>query len=127
MIKHYIDIDDAWGVIFIYGFGRSDIDEMIAIMDSFGMRERQIDEALDVLFDINTGMTISRADLRMSVVFIGKQDSIEQFADSVTHEIDHIQDAICDYYDVPLGSERAAWTQGYIARGIMRALAQNCE
>lgn len=126
MIKHYVDIDTAWGVIFCYAFDESDIDEMIAIMDSFGMYSDEIQEAILVLLGgTNNAMTISRPDLTMSVVFVGDAESIEQFMDSVAHEIDHVQDSICRFYDVPFGSEDAAWLQGYLMRGITRSLIED--
>lgn len=35
------------------------------------------------------------------------------------HEIDHVQRDVCEYYDVNLGSERAAWLQGYLGREML--------
>lgn len=122
MKQKYVDIDDAWGFLFIYDFDFLDADEMAAIMDSFGLSEHNIRKSMRILFGKNTGMTISRDDLRMSVIFVGDATSVEQFADTIAHEIDHVQSAICEYYDVPYGSEDAAWTQGYIARQIMTAI-----
>lgn len=122
MKQEYVDIDGAWGFLFIYDFDLLDVDEMAAIMDSFGLSRNNIRKSMRILFGENTGMTISRDDLRMSVIFVGEATSVEQFADTIAHEIDHIQSAICEYYDVPYGSEDAAWTQGYIARQIMSAI-----
>ena len=122
MKQKYVDIDDAWGFLFIYDFDFLDADEMAAIMDSFGLSEHNIRKSMRILFGKNSGMTISRDDLRMSVIFVGDATSVEQFADTIAHEIDHVQSAICEYYDVPYGSEDAAWTQGYIARQIMTAI-----
>ena len=119
MITRYIEIpEDKWGILFIYDFDIMDADEMGGIMDSFGLSEDRINDAIRILLGVNAGMTISRNDLRMSVIFVGVASSIEQFADTIAHEVDHVQTAICDYYDVPYGSEDAAWTQGYIIRCI---------
>lgn len=125
MITHYIDVADKWGVLFIYDFDWNDVDEMAAIMDSFGMSERNIRKSMRILFDKNTGMTVSREDLRMSAIFVGCPTSVEQFADTIAHETDHVQSAICDYYNVPYGSEDAAWLQGYIIRGIAHEIKKD--
>lgn len=58
----------------------------------------------------------------MSVVCIGNATSLEQWWDTLSHEIDHLQDAIMQYYDVSSGTEEAAWLQGYIMRLIVKAL-----
>lgn len=125
MIKHYIDVDSAWGVVLCYDFDLLDMDEMAAIMDSFGVEEEEIHEAMHVLLGINSGMTISRSDITMSVVFISKASSLEQFLDTLAHELDHVQDAVCRFYDVPQGSEDAAWLQGYLMRGASHCLARD--
>lgn len=125
MKRHYVDIDGYWGIIFIYAYDFMDIDELAAILDSFGASERGIREAMPILYSTNSGMTISRSDLTMSVVIISEATSVEQFMDTLTHEIDHVQDAIDKLYGVEQGSEESAWLQGYIMRGISRALKED--
>lgn len=58
----------------------------------------------------------------MSVMCIGDATSMEQWWDTLSHEIDHLQDAIMEYYGVQSGTEDAAWLQGYIMRLIVRAM-----
>lgn len=40
----------------------------------------------------------------------------------MSHEIDHLQEAVMEYYDVKPGTEDAAYLQGYIMRAIVKAL-----
>jgi len=51
----------------------------------------------------------------MSVVCIGWTTSRAEWHSSIVHEIDHVQRDICEYYDVSLGGETAAYLQGYLA------------
>lgn len=126
MKTHYIEIPkDRWGIIFIYDFDILDADEMAAIMDSFGLPDKKIRHSMRVLQEENTGMAISRADLRMSVIFVSKASSIEQFADSVSHEALHVTRAILDYYGIPCDNEDESWTLGYIVRQIARAVKED--
>lgn len=125
MKKHYIDIDGYWGVIFLYDYDLMDMDEIAAILDSFGLSERKIRKAMPVLYGVNSGMTVSRADLTMSVIIVSNATSMEQFFDTIAHEIDHVQDAVDMFYGVRQGSEDSAWLQGYIMRGITNALLKN--
>lgn len=123
MRTHYIEIgDNEWGVLLFYDFDYADRTEMSAIMDSFGVYDAEIRRALNVLFDPNSGMTISRPDLRMSAMFISDATSVEQFIDTVAHEIDHVQSAICDYYGIDYGGEDAAWLQGFLAQKVAEKL-----
>ena len=125
MKTHYIDIDGYWGVLFIYDYDMFDMDEIAAILDSFGVSERKIREAMPILYSTNTGMTVSRMDVTMSVIFVSRASSVEQFMDTVAHEVDHVQDAIDAYFGVRQGSEDSAWLQGYIMRGITKSLKED--
>ena len=122
MKKHYIDIDGYWGVLFIYDYDLLDVEEIEAILDSFGVDEREIRMAIPILYGVNSGMAVSRSDLTMSVIFVSQATSTEQFYDSIAHEIDHIKYAIDKHYGVEQGSEDSAWLQGYIMRGVASAL-----
>lgn len=53
---------------------------------------------------------------------IGHASDKAQWWDTLTHEIDHLQSAILDYYDVDYGTEDAAWLQGYLMRKIVEAV-----
>ncbi len=79
----------------------------------YGVSERT---AMRILSRPDTGMTVTKPLLNMSVVFISRATSRGQWVDTVMHEIDHVQSAICDYYGVEPGSEDAAYLQGYLAR-----------
>lgn len=125
MKKRYIDIDGYWGIVFCYDFDFLDVDEMGAIMNSFGVSDKEISMAIRILLGINTGMTISRHDLTMSVVFVSESSSLEQFMDSISHEIDHVQESILEHYMIPQGSEDGAWLQGYIMRKMTNILKKD--
>lgn len=58
----------------------------------------------------------------MSVMCIGGATDDDQWWDTLDHKIDHLQDAIMQYYDISSGTEDAAWLQGYIMRLIVKAM-----
>jgi hypothetical protein len=58
----------------------------------------------------------------MSVMVISNASSVEQWLDTLVHEIDHLQGAICRYYDVELDTEEAAYLQGYIMKQCVNAM-----
>lgn len=127
MRSEYIDIRGKWGIVICYDLDWSDEDDMIAYMQSLGSSERDAIRAVDVLFGaLNTGLCVSNLALRMSLIFVGEADSTEQWWDTLTHELYHAQNAICDYYGVETGSEDAAWTMGYLMRKAVEQIATPC-
>ena len=127
MQTKYIDVKGKWGVIVCYDIRRLDEYEMRQSMIAFGMRGERLDKATDVLlFHENTGMCISRDDIRMSLIFIGHATSEEQHWDTFIHELYHASSAICDYYGVPHGGEDFAWTIGYLTRKAVELTAPPC-
>lgn len=70
----------------------------------------------------NSAFTYTNTRKRMSVVCIGWATTEGQWWDSVTHELDHLQNIIMRYYDVECGSEEAAYLQGYLMRGIISVI-----
>lgn len=127
MKTRYIDVDGAWGVVLCYDLKRLDEYEMRQAMMAFGLRGARLDKPVDILlFHENTGMCISRDDVRMSLIYIGNATSDEQWWDTVSHELFHAQQAILDYYDVPNHTEDAAWTMGYLMRKTVEIVGEPC-
>lgn len=122
MEKHYIDIDGRWAFVFAYDIGEEELEDIGCWLRALGCGAKRIGKALRVATATNCGFTFSNPDLKMSVMVISNASSPEQWWDTLDHEIDHLQDAICRYYDVPLGTEEAAYLQGYIMRGIFSSL-----
>lgn len=128
MTADYIDVDGYWGVILCHDFRRMDEYEMRQAMISFGLRGSKLDEAIEVLlYHKNKGLCVSRDDLRMSLVFISEATGGDQWWDTCAHEVlYHVACAIFDYYEVPYGSEDAAWTVGYLMRKAVQLLGEPC-
>lgn len=119
MTKHYIDIVKKWAVILAYDVDVADLDELASWLDALGCSRKDREKAIRIALGVNSGFTYSNSDLRMSLVVVSDATDESQWWDTLVHEVDHVQSAICDYYDVPLGSEAAAWTQGYIMRKMI--------
>lgn len=122
MFKHYLDIAGKWAFVFAYRIEEDDLAEIGEWLKALGARPREIRRAQRLLRKLNKGFTFSYSGLRMSVMCIGDATSLEQWWDTLSHEIDHLQDAIMEYYGVDPGTEDAAWLQGYIMRLIVKAM-----
>lgn len=128
MTSEYIDIKGKWGIVLNYDLKRLDEYEMRAMMMSFGLRGRALDEAVDILlYEKDSGMCISNNGLRMSLIFIGNATSEDQWWDTLAHELlDHCQRAIIEYYDVDYISEDSAWLTGYLMRKAVQKVGTPC-
>lgn len=122
MKKHYIDIVGKWAFIFAYDIEEKNLGEVGDWLEALGAKQSEIYRAQEVLMGVNTGLTFTSQNLRMSVMCIGDADSDAQWWDTVVHEIDHLNNAIIRYYDVEHDSEEAAYLQGYIMRKIIDVL-----
>ena len=58
----YIDVDGYWGIAICYDYDVSNPEDehtLWGYMRSFGMKERNINKALNILSNYNTGMCVS--------------------------------------------------------------------
>lgn len=125
MYKHYLDIVGKWAFVFAYNIKEENLDEVGEWIEALGAKPREIKRTKKLLRRLNKGFTFSSSSLRMSVMVIGDATSLEQWWDTLDHEIDHLQDTVLEYYGVDHGTEDAAWLQGYIMRLIVKALRQD--
>ena len=122
----YIDVDSRWGIIVCYNYDILDFDDMWAIMRSFGLSDKNANKSLRILSSYNTGMTISNADIRMSVVFIGDAISNDEWWSTLSHELWHVATSIIDYYDEPYDEEPAAYLYGELMRLAINEIGEPC-
>ena len=93
MIRQDIDVEGYWKIVVVYGA---------------------------YLGKQNTGFTYTNPDKRTSIIGISSTSSYEQFMNTIVHEAKHVQSHICEYYNVPEDSEKAAYLIGYIVQKMYR-------
>ena len=115
MIKSIIDVDGYWSVVLFVDvdYDRYDIIES-ALTDILAPISVIDDIYNKISYKFNSGVTFSNPEFKTSVVCINKTTSREELINTISHEADHVQDAICKYYNVPLDSEDAAYLIGYL-------------
>lgn len=128
MKTSYIDVgDNDWGIIVVYDFDTTiDHDDLSAFMQTFGLNIRNVKRSLRILSTYNSGMAISRDDLRMSIIFIGTATSCGQFWSTVAHEMHHAANAIIDYYGEPYDGESSAYLHGKLMEEAYNTLEHGC-
>ena len=126
MVTKYIDVDGYWGILVNYDFDKYDMDDIAAVLYSFGLSNNKIDYALDVLSQYNTGMAISSQSLRMTSIYISKSSSSSQFWSTINHELLHAEQAILDYYGEDWDGEPPAYLAGYLLQRVVEEVAEPC-
>ena len=119
--------NNEWGVVVIMDFDTDlEHDELVEQMRSFGLSLRSAEKALRILSNYNTGMHISNETLKMSAIYISDATSVEQFWDTIAHELAHTCVSIIDAYDVPYWSEDAAYLAGFLMRQLVIEIGEPC-
>jgi hypothetical protein len=115
MIKSVIDVAGYWSIVLFVDVDYDRFDIIESVLTNILAPISVIDEIYDkISYKYDSGVTFTNSDFRTSVICINKTTSREELINTITHEADHIQDDICDYYNVPLDSEQAAYLIGYL-------------
>lgn len=119
MIKSTIDVAGYWSIVLFVDVDYDDFDIIESALTDILAPISIIDEIYDkISYKLNSGVTFTNSDYKSSVVCINKGSTKEQVINTISHEADHVQAAICDYYNVPLDSEQAAYLIGYLVGKI---------
>ena len=119
MIKAVIDIAGYWSIVLFVDVDYDRFDVIESALTDILAPISIIDKIYNkIAYKLNSGVTYTNSDYKISVVCINKTTTREELINTITHEADHVQDAICDYYDVPLDSEDAAYLIGYLVSKI---------
>lgn len=125
MKKYYIDLNKQWAIIFAYDIELLDLDEVGNWLEALGATDEDVRRASRTILCWNTGFTFTSDKQKMSVVCISRSSSVEEFMNTLSHELDHVQEAVCKYYGIELGTERAAYVQGDIMARLVHAVRVN--
>lgn len=115
MIKSIINVEDYWSIVLFVDVDYDRFDIIESALTNMLAPISVIDDIYDkIAYKLNSGVTFTNAKFRTSVVCINKSSTKEELINTISHEADHVQDAICKYYNVPLDSEDAAYLIGYL-------------
>ena len=115
MIKSNVDVAGYWSIVLFVDIDYDNFDIIESTLTDILAPISVIDEIYNkISYKYNSGVTFTNSDYRTSIVCINKTTSREELINTISHEGDHVQAAICDYYNVPLDSEQAAYLIGYL-------------
>ena len=115
MIKSIIDVAGYWSIVLFVDIDYDNFDIIESTLTDILAPISIIDEIYDkISYKLNSGVTFTNSYFKTSIVCINEGSTREQIINTISHEADHVQAAICDYYSVPLDSEQAAYLIGYL-------------
>ena len=124
MIVQKVDIPTAdWVVTICYDARSKNTDSIIGALYSLDCPVRSLYKAERLLSSgvPNEGLTYSNKKSRESLIVIGHVTDVFQYINSLTHEKQHLEQAICNADGLdPYGEEIA-----YISGDISQAIARN--
>ena len=124
MIKQLITVaDNKWKILLYYNVDENNFNLVHNTLIELGCPEEDALRATKIVSNqLNTGLTVSDLNQKISFVCVSNASSRSQFVNTVVHELKHVQSHICEYYDVDESSEQAAYLIGYIALKVYKLL-----
>lgn len=125
MIHRIIKMDGYWTVDFYADVDYEYYDDIEVSLYKIECPIKEIDNIYNNINNLkDSGVTYTNPRYRTSVVCINKTTTKYELIDTIAHEADHVQDAICDYYKIPLDSEDAAYLIGYLVKCFYKACSK---
>lgn len=119
MTAQHLDIEGYWDVTVLYDVWPQDLGEVGAMLSSLGAPRQMVEDAVGNLQGWNAGYTLTSMGRCESIVCIGRATSLREFLNTIDHETDHVQAHVAEYYGVALGTEQAAYLQGYVGGRLL--------
>ena len=116
----YINIQNKWQCYFF--LNKKELPLMLYTLKKFNLSRSSIENTVDIMNSVNSGITNSNLRDRVSIVGISSASSIGQWFDTLVHELKHVQSHICEYYDISEHGEQAAYLIGYLMRQFINKI-----
>lgn len=123
MVRQHVCIPKCrWCVEIYYDAKPSNADEILDALWNLGCARQHMHKAERLLRSgvANEGLTYSNPYERRSVVVIGHVSNPFEMCNSIMHELDHLQVAICRTDGLRTDGEDAAYLMGDITEAIAR-------
>jgi hypothetical protein len=128
MIKQEVYIKEYdWCVDIFYDVTPRDTDAILDALDDIHCAPKYLRKAENLLLsnDDNIGLTYSCDKCHKSVVVVGRATSVGEFLSTLSHELQHIEQAFSKHYGMNPYGEDIAYASGAIAKAIFENAWRN--
>lgn len=125
MVTQYINLDKYnWGILIYYGTQQEDYEDIYNALIALGCSKRHAERATTTVTQrLNTGLTFTNTDLRMSLICVSDATTADGFVNTAVHEANHVQSHVCEYYGIYDDEEPASYLIGYIVQRMYKMLS----
>lgn len=123
MLHQKINIPSCdWDVDILYDSRPGNAEMILDMLRRMGCARRHLHKAEDLLKSgvPNQGLTYSDKYNRHTLVVIGHASDVFECINSISHEVNHLEAHICEYFGIDMHSEEAAYLSGEIKEIIAR-------
>ena len=115
-----------WVVDFIFAEDGYDEEAVLGCLYDMDAPYGKMRRALEIMEsgDYNRAFTFANADLKRALVMIGPTTSGEEFINSLSHEIDHLSDAIAEYYGIKGHREGTSYLTGDTTMALAKVICR---
>lgn len=116
MIQEFTLDKYDWHVKVYYAVDSYYADEILDDLIEIGCEGEQLTRAKRNLWsgNLDTGLTFSNKNKKTSVIVIGLASTPKQYANSIAHEVRHLESSISEVYGIDTSSEEVCYLTGEI-------------
>lgn len=123
-IKTYLEKYD-WNIYVYVLINYEDTDNIDILFRKHNVPKQTMNKALYRLTEYNnSGIIYNDRKSKSSVIIVSQTDSIQDLVNTITHEKNHLEMYLCDYYNISPNSEEASILSGDIAQLLFLQLVR---
>lgn len=110
-----------WNVIVCHVANQENVDEAMDLLSSIDCKGQPLLDAYDHISTNtpNKGLTYTNVSKNTSVVLICKSTSEGEYINSLTHEMFHVVEHICNHLGIDMQGEEPCYLMGWLCQSIL--------
>lgn len=129
MVHRVLKIGD-WVVDFLFAREKYDVEGVLSCLYDIDAPEHTMRRAYRIMTSgrYNRGFTYANSDMHRALLVVGPTTSGKQFANTFSHEVDHLSDFISASYGLEDDNEATAYLTGDTTMALMEVVCElGCE
>lgn len=123
-IKTYLEKYD-WNIYVYVLINQEDVNNIDILFSKHNIPKQIMNKASYRLTEYNnSGIIYNDRENKSSIIIVSQTDSIQDLVNTITHEKNHLEMYLCDYYNINPNSEEASILSGDIAQLLFLQLVR---
>lgn len=127
MIKQVLNVEDKWKVIVYYNVDYNLFRYIVVSLKQANISNKTISRIYRNMSSRKAkAVTISNLELHISIVLFNYHYNKYDYINSITHEAEHIKQAMLEAYNIEDSGESPAYTVGYLVMKMLHFFKLLC-